>query len=88
MCSVDQGRLICCKDGFAKRRTQLHMQMCPGGHVCINQNRPVNIIAYAIMSSGWYCIEDIIACDTSIGLLIVLYTYILCHIIKTLKSCT
>ena len=29
--SVHQGRLIYCKDGFARGRIQLHMQMCPGG---------------------------------------------------------
>ena len=28
------------------------------------QNRPADIIAYVIMSSGQYCIEDIDACDT------------------------
>ena len=39
-CSVDQGRLIYCKDGFARGRTQMHMQMCPGGHNCIMQQRP------------------------------------------------
>ena len=40
-CSVDRpGRLIYCKDGFARGRTQLHMQMCPGGHNCIIQQRP------------------------------------------------
>ena len=39
-CSVDQGRLIYCKDGFARGRTQLQMQMCPGGHNCIMQQRP------------------------------------------------
>ena len=49
--------------GFARGRTQLHMQMCPGGHNCIMQQRPgghdcicktvrpEDIIAYAIMSS-------------------------------------
>ena len=35
--SVDQGRLIYCKDCFARGRTQLHMQMCQGGHNCIMQ---------------------------------------------------
>ena len=34
-------------------RTQLHMQYYPADD-----------IAYAIMSAGWYCIADIIACDT------------------------
>ena len=39
-CSVDQGRLVYCKDGFTRGRTQLHMQMCPGRHICIMQQRP------------------------------------------------
>ena len=38
--SIDQGHLIYCKDRFARGQTQLHMQMCPGGHNCIMQHRP------------------------------------------------
>ena len=72
--SVDQ-RIIHCKDVFVRGRTQLHMQMCPGGHTCIMQQRPGGhhcicktvrrtLLHNAIMFSGLYRIEDIIACDT------------------------
>ena len=55
-CREDQGRLMYCKDGFAWGRTQLHMQMCPGGHNCIMHQRPGRPIAYAKPSGGHYCI--------------------------------
>ena len=45
-------------------RTQLHYAAASGRTRLHMQNRPADIIAYAIMSSGYYCIEDMIACDT------------------------
>jgi hypothetical protein len=39
-CKKNGGCLVYCKDGFAPWRTQLHMQMCPGGHNCTMQQRP------------------------------------------------
>ena len=59
--SVDQGRLIYCKDGFAPGRTQLHMQMCPpyaaaSGRTRLHmQNRQANIIAIIACDTGPLC---------------------------------
>ena len=55
-CSVDQGRLIDCKytDAYANvsGQTQLHYAAASGLTRWHMQNRPADIIAYAIMSSG------------------------------------
>ena len=46
---------------YVSGRTQLHYAAVSG----IAYAKPsADIIAYAIMSSGYYCIQDIIACDT------------------------
>ena len=56
--SVDQGRLIYCKDCFARGRTQLHMQMCQGGHIALCSGVRADTIAYAKPSGGHYCIRN------------------------------